>query len=133
MNDACYCDDGEYPSVYEERDVKAAREAHKCSECARAILPGESYKHIWGVWPGIDGAATWRICARCMALKDFVEAHIPCACLLLGNLLDSASDEIENCDEPDVLRPEYAELMADIRAHPIVNAPPVRLATRRAK
>jgi hypothetical protein len=114
----CYCDDGEMPSVYEAKDVMAARQVHRCSECDHAILPGESYWHVFGIWPTVDGATTFRTCARCMDLKLFVEAHIPCACLLHGNLLDAARDEIDNCDDPAVLRPEFDALMADIRAQP---------------
>lgn len=119
MSDFCGCDDAEYPSVYEARDVAQARKEHECTECARAILPGESYLHIWGVWPTIDNHPnTLRICARCMALKEWVEAHIPCACLALGALIEYAQEAIEYNDEDGVLKPEFAALVAEITAQP---------------
>jgi hypothetical protein len=123
MADFCSCDDGEYPSVFEATDVKAARKMHRCTECRRAILPGESYWHVFGIWPTIDGAATHRTCARCMTLKEFIEAHIPCACLLIGNLLEAVQEEIDNNDEAEVLRDEVSALLADIRAQPAYSIP----------
>lgn len=119
MADACYCDNEDPASVFEATDVMQARKEMVCDECHRAILPGESYRHIWGVWPTIDGPATYRTCARCMVLEEFIKAHVPCACLYLGYLHGSAADEIENgAPDTDVLRPEYEALMADIHAQP---------------
>lgn len=118
MADYCGCDDGDSPSVFEERDVRSAREPHECDDCHRAILPGESYRHIWGVWPTVDGAATYRTCARCMALEEFMLAHVPCFCRTLGWLHQSVRDELDDNEEARVLEPEIAALMEDIRAHP---------------
>jgi hypothetical protein len=119
MNDACYCDDLERPSVFEETDVRSARIPHACDECHRAILPGESYRHIWGVWPTIDGAATYRTCARCMALEEWAKAHIPCLCISLGNANEAIAYELdEGGTEMDVLRSEFEALMAEIQAQP---------------
>lgn len=117
MSDYCGCE-GEMPSVYEAKDVMAARKIHECSECDRVILPGESYHHVFGIWPTVDGPATFRICAWCMDLKLFMEAHIPCVCLLHGYLLGGAQDEIDNNPEAEVLRPEYQAMLAEIRARP---------------
>lgn len=119
MADYCSCDDFERPSVYEETDVRSARMEHRCSECHRAILPGESYRHIWGVWPTIDGAATYRICARCMVLDEWIRAHIPCYCPVLGGMHEAVAQEIDyGLPDTAVLQPEFEALMADIRAQP---------------
>lgn len=121
--DDCYCEIDDPPSVFEECDVLQARAPHECSECGRAILPGESYRHIWGVWPTIDGPATYRTCARCMVIEEFVKAHIPCACLYLGMLFQAARDEIDNgSPDTDVLRAEFEALKADALAQPTLKA-----------
>lgn len=114
----CYCDDLEYPSVFEERVIQSARRPHECSDCGRAILPGESYRHIFGVWPTVDGPATYRTCARCMVLEEFMRAHVPCFCVALGQLHHSVRDELDNNDEARVLEPDVVALMADIKAQP---------------
>lgn len=116
MSDLCYCEDGDHASVFESTDVMSARESHACDECDRAILPGESYRRVWGVWDG--EANTYRACCRCMVLEEWVKAHFPCYCPLLGGLIDRVRDEIDNNGEAAVLRPEFEALMADIRAQP---------------
>lgn len=118
MSDFCGCDDLESPSVFEERDVQSARKAHQCDDCLRTILPGESYRHIWGVWPTVDGPATYRTCARCMALEEFMKAHVPCFCRLLGELRQSVNDELDNNNSARILEPEITALFADIEAQP---------------
>lgn len=118
----CYCENDDPASIYQERDVMQARKVMACSECDGAILPGESYKHIWGVWPTIGGAATYRKCARCMVLQEFVLAHIPCACLYLGMLHQSVYDELDNNSEAEVLKAEIEALIADTTAQPKARA-----------
>lgn len=115
MSDYCDCDDGEMPSVFEERDVMAARDPHRCDECCRAILPGESYRHIFGIWPTVDGAATYRTCAWCMDLELYLKAHIPCFCVMLGGLHECAQYAAD--DHPEI-RDEVTAMLAEISARP---------------
>lgn len=45
---ACYCDyDYDGPSIHRVTNPKA-RKPHKCAECYRPILPGETYESFWG-------------------------------------------------------------------------------------
>ena len=115
----CYCgDDAEYPSIFDERLVQAARDPHECTDCGRAILPGESYRYIWGVWPTIDGAATYLTCARCMVLEEWCKAHVPCYCPMLGALHEAVGYAVGDGEAAAILKPDYDALMADIHAQP---------------
>lgn len=118
MADYCGCDTDDPAAFYESKDVMRARKVMDCSECDGVILPGESYNRIYGIWPTIDGPAAYRTCARCMVLKEFVLAHIPCACLYITQLHQSVRDELDNNEEARVLQPEIDALMADIVAGP---------------
>lgn len=84
---ACYCD-YDPPSMYEKCRVKSARKLHKCSECRRTINPGEPYENVWGIWDGQSD--TFKTCQHCLALREFVEAHVPCVCWQHGNMRDDA-------------------------------------------
>lgn len=110
----CACDEGEFPVVSELTDVRMARVAHTCTECERAILPGESYQRVWGVWSEY-GAETLRTCAWCMDLKEFLKAHVPCYCGMIGTLMEDAAEAI---DEYEELREDVAAMLAEIRARP---------------
>jgi hypothetical protein len=74
----CECDFDDVLTVLDERTVKAARKDHKCSECSRTIKAGESYESVFGLCDG-DGY-TYRTCSHCLALRDWIKAHIPCFC-----------------------------------------------------
>ena len=88
--DACYCD-WEPPSVFHE-ERRTARKEHKCGECSRIILPGEKYEHVWGVWEG--RGETHRTCSRCLALRDYVQASVPCFCWLYGDMPNFAMEAL---------------------------------------
>jgi hypothetical protein len=83
---ACFCD-YEAPEFY-HKETRKARNAHRCSECCRVIEPGESYEHVHGKWDGEVG--TFKTCPRCLALKEWVKAHVPCFCWAHGNIVDDA-------------------------------------------
>ena len=58
------------------------------SECGRVIEPGDAYEHVRGK---LDGEVdTFKTCPRCLALKEWVKAHVPCFCLAHGNIIDDA-------------------------------------------
>jgi hypothetical protein len=86
MSEACYCD-YEMPSLI-SHGTHTAKKAHKCYECARSILPGERYESTWGIWSG--EANTYKTCSHCIALRDWVKAHVPCFCWAFGHIREDA-------------------------------------------
>ena len=82
MSYDCFCD-YDRPSIY-NRAQHVARKQHKCSECGRAIEPGQQYESTFGVWDG--RADTFKTCARCVAMREWVKAHVPCLCWAHGNM-----------------------------------------------
>lgn len=84
----CYCD-FDAPSVYVTTTVKAKKE-HKCNECDRKIIKGQSYERTFGVWEG--HVHVYKTCQRCTDLRDFVKSHIPCLCWMHGQLYDDCVD-----------------------------------------
>lgn len=93
--DACYCDYGDGPSVFDEKTVKA-KKAHKCSECRGAILPGEAYLKTWGIWDG--EASTFKRCADCSSLIEWALAHVKCICWHYGQSLSDIIDAMQEYD-----------------------------------
>lgn len=87
MDDYCVCD-YDPPTLYSATQVKAARKDHKCDECSRTIKPGESYDLVWGIWDGRSD--TFKTCSHCIALRDWVKAHIPCFCWAHGHIREDA-------------------------------------------
>ena len=84
----CYCD-YDTPSVY-QKTTPVARLHHKCSECGREIVPGHQYESVFGVWNGMAGM--FKTCARCVAMREWVEAHVPCLCWEHGNMLEVVAE-----------------------------------------
>lgn len=82
----CYCD-YEMPSVYAVMQP-TARKSHRCSECHGEIAPGERYERVFGVWDGHHDV--FRTCPRCLALREWVKAHVPCFCWAHGNIREDA-------------------------------------------
>ena len=88
MSYDCYCD-YEAPSICHEA-TPIARKNHRCTECGRAILKGDRYEYTWGIWGG--DAQEFKTCQRCIALRDFVKAHVPCLCDVLGGLIEECME-----------------------------------------
>lgn len=65
-------DEGEEPSAFRV-ETRKARERHTCSECERAIEPGDAYEHASGLWG--DEWDTFRTCEACVAFRPYVEAE----------------------------------------------------------
>lgn len=82
----CACD-YDPPAFVAETDVKA-RKPHGCCECGCAIQPGETYRRIAGKWDGEIGQYTW--CSRCVAVHEYIRAHVPCFCWTYTMLHDDA-------------------------------------------
>ena len=84
--DACYCD-GPYPEFY-HAERRTARKHYRCDECGRAIAISERYEHVRAKWEGDIGS--YKTCPRCLALRDYVEAHVPCFCWNHHNMIEEA-------------------------------------------
>lgn len=82
----CYCD-YELPQFY-VAEVRTARKQHKCSECGRLIAEGERYEHVRGKWDGDMG--TFKTCPRCLSLREWVKAHVPCFCSGHGSIVEDS-------------------------------------------
>jgi hypothetical protein len=81
----CYCD-YEPARLYSAR-VYVARKTYVCDECSRAIAPGTKYERVFGIW---DDPTTYLTCARCLDLREYVAAHVPCFCWAHGNVIEDA-------------------------------------------
>lgn len=92
MSYDCYCD-YDPPTVWRQ-STPVARKEHKCSECGRPIDPGHQYEHVFGVWDG--RADTFKTCARCFAMREWVKAHVPCLCWAHGNMREEVIETARN-------------------------------------
>lgn len=84
----CFCD-YEMPAVYANY-TRVARKQHVCEECRREIHVGESYERVFGVWDG--SCSVFKTCARCISLRDYVKAHVPCLCWQHGNTIEDCME-----------------------------------------
>lgn len=92
MSAECFCA-YDQPAFYSARTVTAGKQ-HKCSECFRAIQPGERYEYAVGKWDGHFDC--FKTCCRCLDLKQYVKAHVPCFCWAHGNIIDDCYDTADN-------------------------------------
>ena len=80
----CYCDYD--PAEFYHSEKRKARKQHKCDECDGVIQSGERYEHVRAKWEGDVG--TYDTCARCLDLREFIMAHVPCVCWAHGNMIE---------------------------------------------
>lgn len=92
---SCSCD-CEQPSAYWV-ETRQARKAHTCSECAGPINPGESYRHVRGVWDREPG--TIKTCGACLDLEAWVEEVAGCR-PCHSELVEGAEDELRYLNGP---------------------------------
>ncbi len=106
---SCYCD-YEPASAYVKTTHKAKKQ-HKCYECHRAINQGEVYEKVWGIWEG--DAVTVKTCQRCLDLRDYITAHVPCFCIGHGNVNDDAIETAREYahESPGLLFGAYRRLV----------------------
>jgi len=88
----CYCE-YEEPQFFSKATHKA-RAQHRCDECYRTIVPGERYERVRGVWDGTF--SMYKMCPRCIALRDHLAAHVPCFCWPFTGLLENARETIRS-------------------------------------
>ena len=89
MNDSCWCD-YDAPELY-LHSSPIARKERCCSECGKTIHIGEKYEHVFGKWDGQIGQ--FNTCCRCLSLKEFITAHVPCYCFEHGNIIEGCIEE----------------------------------------
>lgn len=88
----CYCD--HEPAQFYVAEIRTARKQHKCNECGRAVQPGERYEHVRAKWDG--DMATVRTCVRCLSLREWVKAHVPCFCWAHHDMIEDAINTAQN-------------------------------------
>lgn len=107
----CVCDS--YSSPY-WAEARKARTPHKCCECNVKIVPGERYEHVRGCCEG-----DWFVadtCARCLELRAYIIAHVPCFCMEHGNMLQNALETVSAyAHEAPGLFMGYGRLLIAIR------------------
>lgn len=88
----CYCD---YDYTYDAYVVSThkARKPNKCYECHHPIRPGERYERVFTLYDGRVQIA--RTCTRCLNLREWVQAHVPCFCWAHGNMIEDAISTAE--------------------------------------
>jgi len=97
----CVCDYD--PAEFYSATMQKARKVHSCEECGKdRIQVGEIYERAVGKWEG--DVTTFKTCCRCIALREFVKAHVPCFCWAHGNIIDDAIQTAAHyADETDGL------------------------------
>ena len=81
----CVCD-YEQP-IWSSQRILTARKPHRCEECRRAIQPGERYEYCAGMWQR-GTVERFKVCSRCLALREYVKEAVPCLCWAYGNIID---------------------------------------------
>jgi hypothetical protein len=120
----CRIDDADLPSVYRS-EMRTARKARRCEECAREIGAGERYQYIFMV---IDGdAMQCHICRHCV---DTACAWMVTNCG--GFLIGEVARELrEHAEEYPDLAPGLLELRGFMAAQwhtpdgTLMDVPPV--------
>lgn len=115
----CFCD-FDAPSMFNARIV-TARKQHKCGECARLIDTGDRYEYVCGIWSG--RFETYKTCARCIAVREYVTAHVPCFCWCYTTMLLDADDHMrEVAWQVPGMWMEYGRLRVAVRKQPRMEA-----------
>lgn len=120
----CFCD--YEPADFYSKATHAARKQHQCCECGRAIQAGETYEKVVGKWDGSVGV--FKTCSRCTALREHIQAHVPCFCWAHGNLLSDCREEVYHLPreaDGSGLRFELGRLAVAIRRAPLPNQSPL--------
>ena len=91
----CFCD-YDAPEFY-RKEIRIARKAHRCYECGGAILPGEKFECVAGMWEG--DFSTFKTCGRCCDIRQWVKNNVPCFCWAHGNLNEDASEAIADAHD----------------------------------
>lgn len=85
----CWSDD---PCTFLKNETRTARKEHCCGECGGRIGSGEKYEYVAGIQCG-----DWwdcKTCERCVALVEWIKAHVPCFCRMYGGLFEDSFSEM---------------------------------------
>jgi len=94
----CVCDfDGDWRGFGATRPK--ARKRHRCDECGMHIEPGEIYERYTGLSEG-DFYVN-KTCPSCLAIIDWIQAHVPCFCRLYAGLWEMMHDYLWSAQEAD--------------------------------
>lgn len=88
---ACYCD-YDAPVLYKAAR-RNARKEHRCGECSRRIVPGETYEDAQGMMPGGDFYYA-KTCSHCLDIRQYVQNSVPCFCWAHGSMEEDAENAI---------------------------------------
>lgn len=105
----CMVDDADGWEFYSERQVKAARKAHRCEECGRTIAVGEPYRYAVGRYDGYVG--DYHHCRHCEAAGEWLV--VACNGYLFGGVL---ADLQEHTEHPELDSPLLRALIEGILA-----------------
>lgn len=110
----CFCDYDDVWKVYAKTD-RTARKVHVCRECGARIQPGEKYEHVSAIG---DSCETFKTCTRCVALRDWVKAHVPCFCWFHDTMVEDAINTCEHfaSEAPGLLFGAYRRKVLIYRA-----------------
>lgn len=109
---ACYCDFD--PPEFSRVSVVTARVSHKCESCGCNIPSGSRYERAVGKWP--DGFDSFATCAECLALRQYVTAHVPCFCWTYQNLYEDATEILrEYCHHVPGMAMEAGRMLVNMR------------------
>lgn len=92
MSYDCYCD-YDAPSVY-RCEIRKARKQHSCEECGGAILPGDRYEYVAGLWEGYFNY--YKTCQHCVDIRTWTKNNVPCLCWAHGNTIEDCKEAIED-------------------------------------
>lgn len=87
----CYCDYD--PPTFHRQTYAKAKKQHRCEECGRKIVPGETYEYTAGLWDG--SFWSFKTCSHCCDIRKFVSNSVPCFCWAHGSLMDDVKETIE--------------------------------------
>ncbi len=93
MTMECSCDYDYRPEFY-VRTIHVARKDYRCTECSHTIRRGERYERAAGKWDG--EVEVHKTCSPCLDLRDYVEAHVPCLCIVHGAQIEECMDTARN-------------------------------------
>lgn len=119
----CVCDYDYVLQIMDQRVVKSARKDHRCTECRRPIKQGESYEFVFGFAEG-EGE-TYKTCSHCLALREWVKAHVPCFCWAYTMVREDALETAQEYahEAPGLLFGAYRREIAIRRARQAAHPP----------
>ena len=94
MNE-CACIDidlDDHPE-FSSSKYRMARKEHKCSECERAIAPGETYEYVSMRFEGVF--SQFKTCGDCLSVRDWFF----CRAYYHARLWEDVEEHVRNCND----------------------------------